>query len=67
MFFKLGLPLRDFIHLFDMAGRFRNRHTTYSLKPHPDADKLWDHSFDSPIFRQRIRDELNLYLSSGEL
>jgi len=48
MFFKLGFPLRDFIHFFDMAGRRRNRHTTYNLEPHPDSSKFWDHSFDRP-------------------
>ncbi|MCP5469708.1 MAG: DUF687 family protein [Chlamydiales bacterium] len=50
---------RDFVPHIDRAGRNRNRHTTVILKS--KTRSAWDHSFQSPTYRNALKHEIDKY------
>lgn len=55
---------RDFIPQIDRLGAERERHTIVDLPSHPEA-KFFDHSFQSPTYKKKIRDHGLEYLENG--
>jgi hypothetical protein len=54
----------DFVDKFDLIGRFSNKKNITKLKPHPDANRFFDHTILSPTYNSHIKQYLNNFTKS---
>jgi len=54
---------RDWVpFLADPIGLLTNRDCVYYLDPHPDANRFFDHSFQSPTYRGPLKDHIQQHI-----
>lgn len=56
----------DFVHRLDREGLKRSKDSFRELKRHPDAS-WWDHSFQSPTFRDVLKNQIQHFVNNGGL
>lgn len=56
---------RDFVPKIDTYGAKKYAGTIYDLEPHPKANKLLDHTIQSPTYAPHLKKNIALYLKHG--